>query len=73
MESNPGSRREDRIRRVVLAGFLAAAALYLWTEHRAHVLGVIPYLVLAACPLMHLFHHHGHRHRHGGDEKARQP
>lgn len=41
-------------------GFLAFAGLLLFTEHRAHLLGILPYLVLLACPLMHLFMHHGH-------------
>lgn len=38
-------------------------------DHWAHVLGVLPYLVLLACPLMHLFMHgkHGHGH-HQGDK-----
>lgn len=47
-----------------LVGFLLVAAFFLWSEHRAHALGVLPYLLLLACPLMHLFHH-GHG-RHGG-------
>jgi hypothetical protein len=51
-------RRSDRSR-WVLVGFLAVAAFFLWTEHRAHLLGALPYLLLLACPLMHLFHHHG--------------
>lgn len=53
----------------VLAGFLLVAAFFLWTEHRAHLLGALPYLLLLACPLMHLFHHGhgGHRHHHGND------
>ncbi len=42
------------------AGFAAVAAFFLFTEHRAHFLGALPYLLLLACPLMHLFHHHGH-------------
>jgi hypothetical protein len=47
----------------VLVGFLIVAAYFLWTEHRAHTLSVLPYLLLLACPLMHLFHHgHGHGH-----------
>ena len=47
----------------VLIGFLAIAAFFLLSEHRAHLLGVLPYLLFLACPLMHLFHHgHGHRH-----------
>jgi hypothetical protein len=61
----------------VLVGFLAVAAFFLWTEHRAHLLGALPYLLLLACPLMHMFHHgHGsHGHHHGNHEKsdARQP
>jgi hypothetical protein len=39
---------------LVLLGFLAIAAFFLFTEHRAHVLGALPWLLLAACPLMHL-------------------
>jgi hypothetical protein len=39
---------------------LAIAAFYLWTEHRAHLLGALPYVLLLACPAMHLFMHHGH-------------
>jgi apolipoprotein N-acyltransferase len=53
--------------RWVLWGFLAVAAFFLWTEHRAHVMGILPYLLFLACPLMHLFHHHGHRHHYGGE------
>ncbi|MFZ5894717.1 MAG: DUF2933 domain-containing protein [Myxococcota bacterium] len=40
--------------------FLAIGAFFLWEEHRAHLLGALPYLLLLACPLMHLFMHHGH-------------
>lgn len=45
-----------------LAGFLAIAGFFLFTEHRAHLLGFLPFLLLAACPLLHLFHggHGGH-------------
>ena len=48
---------------LVLVGFLAIAGYFLWTEHEAHVKAAIPYLPLLlflACPLMHLFMHHGH-------------
>ncbi len=38
----------------------AVAAYFLLTEHLAHVVGALPFLLLAACPLMHLFMHHGH-------------
>lgn len=46
--------------RWVLVGFLAIALFFLLTEHRAHLFGILPYLLLLACPLMHLFHGHGH-------------
>jgi hypothetical protein len=39
---------------------LAIAGFYLWTEHRAHLLGALPYILLLACAAMHLFMHHGH-------------
>jgi hypothetical protein len=42
----------------------AVAAWYLWAEHRAHLLGALPYLILLACPLMHVFMHRGHHGRH---------
>lgn len=56
----------------VLIGFLAVAGFFLWTEHRAHLLGALPFLLLLACPLMHMFHHgHGsHGHDHGNHEKS---
>ena len=42
---------------------LATAALivgfYLLREHWGHVTGYWPYLLLLACPLMHLMHGHG--------------
>jgi len=50
----------------ILIAFLAIAAFYLFTEHRAHLLGALPFLLLLACPLMHLFMHHGHG-DHGND------
>ncbi|MBL8470803.1 MAG: DUF2933 domain-containing protein [Rhodocyclaceae bacterium] len=40
--------------------FAAIALFYLLSEHRAHLFGILPYLLLLACPLMHLFMHHGH-------------
>lgn len=57
--------RHDKSSRTMWAfiGFAAVAAFFLFTEHRAHLLGVLPYLLLLACPLMHLFHH-----GHGKDE-----
>jgi hypothetical protein len=53
---------------LVLCGFLAVGAFFLITEHAAHVFGALPFLLLAACPLMHLFMHHGN----GGHGKHSQ-
>ena len=50
---------------LVLIGFLIVAGFFLATEHRAHVFGILPFLLLLACPLMHLFMHGGHG-GHGG-------
>lgn len=47
---------------VVALGFLLIIGVLMFTEHRAHVLGVLPFLLLLACPLMHVFMHHGHGH-----------
>ncbi len=51
---------------IVMMGFLAVGFVLLFTEHRAHVLGALPFLLLLSCPLMHLFMHHGHGHGHDG-------
>lgn len=45
--------------RWVFWGFVLVAGFFLFTEHRAHLFGILPYLLLLACPLMHLFHGHG--------------
>jgi uncharacterized membrane protein len=69
-------RRQDLSLRaragIVLLGFLAIAGALLFTEHRAHVLGLLIWLPLLACPLMHLFMHHGgHGHRHSEPDDQR--
>ncbi len=43
-----------------LAVIGAAALYFLLTEHRAHFFSALPFLILLACPLMHLFMHGGH-------------
>jgi hypothetical protein len=56
---------------LICVGFLAVAAFFLWSEHRAHVFGALPYLLLLACPLMHLFMHRGHGHGRAGHDARR--
>ena len=65
----PPSFRRSRTGLAFL-GLLAIAAFFLFTEHRAHALGVLPFLLLALCPLLHLFGHGGHDH---GAEKGDKP
>ena len=57
--------------RLVLIGFLVIAGFYLITEHTAHVFGALPFLLLLACPLMHIFMHGGHG-GHGDDTKGEE-
>jgi hypothetical protein len=45
-----------------------AASVYLYLYHGAHVFMLLPYLLLAACPLMHVFMHRGHHH-HGDRDR----
>ena len=52
-----------------LAGFGLIAAYFLLSEYRAHFLGALPLLLLLACPLMHVFMHHGHE-AHGVARRA---
>jgi YHS domain-containing protein len=58
---------------LVLVAFLAIGGFFLLTEHRAHVFGFLPYLLVLACPLMHLFHHGGHGGHHGHGRDDRRP
>ncbi len=46
--------------------FLAIALFFLWSEHRAHILGALPFALLLACPLLHLLMHRGHGGHDGG-------
>ncbi len=51
--------------------FLAIAIFFLWEEHKAHILGVVPYVLLLLCPIIHLFMHRGHG-SHGGDRAGHE-
>jgi hypothetical protein len=55
-----------RAGRWVFGAFILIALYFLLTEHRAHLMEYLPYALLLACPLLHMFHGHG---RHG--EKRR--
>lgn len=45
---------------IALWVLLAIAGFLLFTEHRAHALGIGLVVLLLACPLLHIFMHGGH-------------
>lgn len=72
MHDSPTTNRTfDRLSRWAIWTLGAAALGYLIVEHRPHLFGWLPYLIILACPLMHLFMHH--RHHHGGHSAVRPP
>ena len=65
-KTRPGFWRSRYAIGLIVIG--AVAGYFLLTEHLAHVVGALPYLLLLACPLMHVFMRHGnggHGPRHG--------
>lgn len=64
MEASSHPEAGGRLSRWAFWGFAVVAGYFLLTEHRAHMVNFLPYLLLAACPLMHFFHHGMHRHHH---------
>jgi DUF2933 family protein len=55
---------------IVCAGFLIVGGFFLLTEHTAPFFGVLPWLLMLACQLMHLFMHHGHGQSGGSDRQS---
>ena len=53
--------------------FGAVAAYFLLAEHRAHLFGAWPFLLLLACPLVHMFMHGSHGSHQGGTVDAGTP
>ena len=51
----------------------AVAAYFLLSEHRAHVFSALPFLLLLACPLMHVFMHGSHDSHGGGNPDPGKP
>lgn len=65
-----------RVLKIMAISFAAIVAFYVLREHWGHALGLLPYLLLLACPLLHLFHGHGGHghggHSHGGKQGGRR-
>lgn len=72
MIDQPNSR--SLLRGLAIAAFGAALAYLFFGEHRVHLLGYLPFLLLLACPLLHMTMHGGHGgHAGHGDPKAPGP
>lgn len=65
----PRSANWSRINQWLLWLGLAAAVGWLYVRHNEHLLQLLPFLILLACPLMHLFGHGGH----GGRDQEAEP
>jgi len=48
-------------------GLIGAVTYFLLMEHRQHLFAALPFLIILACPLMHIFMHGNHG-GHGGHE-----
>ena len=57
-------------RGLILLAFLAITAFFLMMEHRAHVFGVLPYVLFLLCPVLHLLMHGRHRGTHTDHEAS---
>lgn len=64
------ARRRSRLGLAFL-GFAAIAGFFLLTEHRAHMLGAAPYVLLLLCLLLHFFGHR--REPHDGERGEAKP
>ncbi|MBD3639498.1 MAG: DUF2933 domain-containing protein [Marinobacter sp.] len=62
----------DKRFKITMAIFAIIALILLWGEHKVHLLGALPWLILLACPLMHIFMHGGHG-NHGGRHNHDRP
>jgi len=78
-ERAPAAPGRDEARHWVVQPWVAACIMlafivlfFVLREHWNHVAGKWPYLLLLACPVMHVFMHggHGHAGRHGSPSTA---
>lgn len=50
-------------------GLIGGVLYFLLSEHRAHVIYGLPYLILLLCPVMHIFMHRNHGGHEGHDDR----
>lgn len=52
---------------IAAIALIGAAGYFLVVEHRQHLFEWLPWLILALCPVIHIFMHRGHGHGHDHD------
>lgn len=58
---------------IATAVAISVLGFLIYEGHGAHLLGLLPYLLIFSCPLMHIFMHGGHGgHHHDGRENDRK-
>lgn len=72
------SERDARLHKLsnwLICGVVLVAAYLAIAEHWAHLSPVLPYALLLACPLIHLFMHrnHGHSSHHRDSTPRKAP
>ena len=68
-----GDSRSHAVWKGAAVMLVAIIGFYVLREHWGHALGVAPYSLLLACPLMHIFMHGGHGHDHAAGDKEKSP
>ncbi len=53
-------------RGIAAIALIAGVIYFLLTEHRAHFISALPFLILLLCPILHLFMHGNHGGQHHG-------
>lgn len=56
--------RQIGVKPVLIGGTLLLLALFFLTGNGSVIWGALPFLLILACPLMHLFMHGGKGHKH---------
>ena len=72
MQSPHPSRRRPVLRTLTICTLAVIGAVWLWVDHRNHVMSWLPVLLVLACPILHFFGHGSHRHGTASPE-ARDP
>lgn len=71
-ENHEGEDEVLQKSKYVKIGFILIISYFLWMEHRAHIIEFLPFILLAACPLMHVFMHKGHGSSHGNEKNEKE-